>query len=423
MRSEMPSRRGTEKPQMSASSTPTVWPASASAAARLTVTELLPTPPLPLAMASTLQRQRDLGVRCVLAGVPAGLGHHLAALVGVHLAPRDLHVGDAGMHRDLALDLALDLGAQGAPTDGELDADGHEAVGCDVDRRHHAERHDVGPSSGSITVASAAITSSCVGGSQCRWSDRVDAGMSGILPAEDRVISWCGSGTQECVPPSASPSLSGPPQLDLLKALGDNTRYAIYLELARSARPLATADISESLDLHPNTVRPHLERMREAGLLDVEVGGRGDVGRPQHRYSIAAERPLARLRTADDAGPRPHGAGDGGPTPGERRRRRGGRAHRGRRRAPSRSRGRRRRSKRWCPISTGWASTRSSPTSPTIPTPPWLRSPTAPSPTSPNTIPNSSVGSIAGSSPGSSPTWATPRSTSSARSPVARRVV
>jgi predicted ArsR family transcriptional regulator len=87
------------------------------------------------------------------------------------------------------------------------------------------------------------------------------------------------------------PTRSGPPQLDLLKALGDNTRYAIYLELARSARPLATADISETLVLHPNTVRPHLERMREAGLLDVEVGGRGDVGRPQHRYSIAANAP------------------------------------------------------------------------------------------------------------------------------------
>jgi predicted ArsR family transcriptional regulator len=90
---------------------------------------------------------------------------------------------------------------------------------------------------------------------------------------------------------SPASALPGPPQLDLLKALGDNTRYAIYLELARSARPLATSDISESLDLHPNTVRPHLERMREAGLLDVEVGGRGDVGRPQHRYSIAPNAP------------------------------------------------------------------------------------------------------------------------------------
>ncbi|MEM9041615.1 MAG: helix-turn-helix domain-containing protein [Actinomycetota bacterium] len=80
-------------------------------------------------------------------------------------------------------------------------------------------------------------------------------------------------------------------RLDLLKALGDNTRYAIYLELARTARPLATADIAHSLDLHVNTVRPHLERMREVGLLDVEVGARGDVGRPQHRYSVAADAP------------------------------------------------------------------------------------------------------------------------------------
>lgn len=79
--------------------------------------------------------------------------------------------------------------------------------------------------------------------------------------------------------------------LDVLKALGDNTRYAIYLELARSARPLATADIAESLGLHANTVRPHLERMRDAGLLAVEVGGRGDVGRPQHRYSVSPDAP------------------------------------------------------------------------------------------------------------------------------------
>ena len=82
-----------------------------------------------------------------------------------------------------------------------------------------------------------------------------------------------------------------PSRLDLLKALGDNTRYAIYLELARSPRPLATADVAESLGLHPNTVRPHLERMRDVGLLAVETEGRGGVGRPQHRYAIAPDAP------------------------------------------------------------------------------------------------------------------------------------
>jgi predicted ArsR family transcriptional regulator len=88
------------------------------------------------------------------------------------------------------------------------------------------------------------------------------------------------------------------PSRDVLKALGDNTRYAIYLELARSSHPLATAEIAETLELHPNTVRPHLERMREVGLLEVETEARGAVGRPQHRYAIAAEAPTLGLEPA-----------------------------------------------------------------------------------------------------------------------------
>lgn len=85
--------------------------------------------------------------------------------------------------------------------------------------------------------------------------------------------------------------MHSPVPIDVFKALGDNTRYAIYLELARASHPLTTADIATALSLHPNTVRPHLERMREAGLIEVEVSGRGDVGRPQHRYSVAADSP------------------------------------------------------------------------------------------------------------------------------------
>jgi predicted ArsR family transcriptional regulator len=81
------------------------------------------------------------------------------------------------------------------------------------------------------------------------------------------------------------------PRLDLLKALGDNTRYAIYLELARSSRPLATADVAETLGLHPNTVRPHLERMRDVGLLDVTTESGGGVGRPQNLYSLSPDAP------------------------------------------------------------------------------------------------------------------------------------
>jgi predicted ArsR family transcriptional regulator len=82
-----------------------------------------------------------------------------------------------------------------------------------------------------------------------------------------------------------------PARLDVLKTLGDNTRYAIYLELARSASPLTTADVAKTLDLHVNTVRPHLERMRDVGLLDVHTESLGGVGRPQHRYTLAADAP------------------------------------------------------------------------------------------------------------------------------------
>lgn len=83
----------------------------------------------------------------------------------------------------------------------------------------------------------------------------------------------------------------GAPRLELLKALGDNTRYAIYLELARAAAPLATAQIADTLGLHPNTVRPHLDRMREVGLLEVVTDAQGTVGRPQHRFLLAADAP------------------------------------------------------------------------------------------------------------------------------------
>jgi len=108
--------------------------------------------------------------------------------------------------------------------------------------------------------------------------------MPWILPA------WPGNIHLVTVTSAREPG-AGSPRLDVLKALGDNTRYAIYLELARAGSPRSTADIAESLALHPNTVRPHLERMREVGLLAVEADGRGSVGRPQHRYALAADAP------------------------------------------------------------------------------------------------------------------------------------
>ena len=79
--------------------------------------------------------------------------------------------------------------------------------------------------------------------------------------------------------------------LPVFKALGDDTRFAIYQELSNSPAPLSATELAERLTLHPNTVRPHLERMKEAGLVEVEPIHRGTVGRPQLRYSLAPGAP------------------------------------------------------------------------------------------------------------------------------------
>jgi predicted ArsR family transcriptional regulator len=79
--------------------------------------------------------------------------------------------------------------------------------------------------------------------------------------------------------------------LEVLKALGDETRYAMYRELAAATAPISAQELADRLGLHANTVRLHLERLREAGLVDVEAVHRGTVGRPQHRYSLAPGAP------------------------------------------------------------------------------------------------------------------------------------
>jgi predicted ArsR family transcriptional regulator len=80
-------------------------------------------------------------------------------------------------------------------------------------------------------------------------------------------------------------------RLSLFKVLADRSRYAIYQEVARADEPLSTTEIAVRLDLHPNTVRLHVEKMREAGLLAVSTDRHGSVGRPQHRWAAVPQAP------------------------------------------------------------------------------------------------------------------------------------
>jgi predicted ArsR family transcriptional regulator len=79
--------------------------------------------------------------------------------------------------------------------------------------------------------------------------------------------------------------------LAVLKALADDTRYAMFRELAGTTRALSAQELAERLGVHTNTVRLHLERLREAGLVEVEAVRRGTVGRPQHLYFLSPDAP------------------------------------------------------------------------------------------------------------------------------------
>src|SRR5258708_14313173 len=79
--------------------------------------------------------------------------------------------------------------------------------------------------------------------------------------------------------------------LAMLKALGDESRFSMYRELAGSTGGCSAKELADSLGLHANTVRLHLYRLREAGLVEVEAIHRGRVGRPTHIYSLAPGAP------------------------------------------------------------------------------------------------------------------------------------
>lgn len=74
--------------------------------------------------------------------------------------------------------------------------------------------------------------------------------------------------------------------IDVHKALADDTRYRLYRYVGLAGRPVSIREMSRRLSLHPNTLRPHLRRLEEAGLVSREVRKTASVGRPQTVYSV-----------------------------------------------------------------------------------------------------------------------------------------
>jgi predicted ArsR family transcriptional regulator len=77
--------------------------------------------------------------------------------------------------------------------------------------------------------------------------------------------------------------------LEVHKVLADDTRFRLYRYLRLSGRPVSIRELAARLSLHPNTLRPHLRRLEEVGLVTSETPKARSVGRPQTMYAVVEQ--------------------------------------------------------------------------------------------------------------------------------------
>ena len=83
--------------------------------------------------------------------------------------------------------------------------------------------------------------------------------------------------------------MNEPSPIEIHKALADETRYRLYRYLRLSGRPVPVRELATRLGLHANTIRPHLRRLVDAGLVASETRrGPSAVGRPQTVFTAKA---------------------------------------------------------------------------------------------------------------------------------------
>ena len=73
-----------------------------------------------------------------------------------------------------------------------------------------------------------------------------------------------------------------PEILEISRALGDSTRFAIYRHVASSETPTTVKELVDVFRLHHSAIRIHLHKLQESGLITCRKLNRGGmVGRPQ----------------------------------------------------------------------------------------------------------------------------------------------
>jgi predicted ArsR family transcriptional regulator len=81
----------------------------------------------------------------------------------------------------------------------------------------------------------------------------------------------------------------GTTPIEVHKALADETRFRLHRYLRLSGRAVSVRELSARLSLHPNTLRPHLRRLEDVGLVASETRRGATVGRPQTLYSVVEQ--------------------------------------------------------------------------------------------------------------------------------------
>lgn len=76
--------------------------------------------------------------------------------------------------------------------------------------------------------------------------------------------------------------------VDPRDALAQPTRARLFAVLGELKRPAGTEELAELLELHPNGIRVHLERLEAAGLVARSLFPQ-PRGRPRHAWTIAPD--------------------------------------------------------------------------------------------------------------------------------------
>ena len=91
-----------------------------------------------------------------------------------------------------------------------------------------------------------------------------------------------------------TPRTPPPPDPAELRArvLAEPARRRVWDVVRAAPEPVGVAQLARALDVHPNTVRLHLARLVEAGLVAVDTETARRPGRPGYRYPAVARDPV-----------------------------------------------------------------------------------------------------------------------------------